>query len=73
MVILTVFSMGLGLPGAYFQAIVSAECDGHCFGSGWPTPPLLYVWFPLFLLGFMLGFAAWTVLFATQISQRKWA
>lgn len=70
-VILAVLSMGLGLPGAYFQAIVSAACDNYCFAPGYPTPPLLYLWVPLFLIGSLLGFLTWMVLLVMQIKQRK--
>jgi hypothetical protein len=69
---IAVLSMVLGLPGAYFQAIVSEECDNYCFASGFPTPPLLYLWVAFFLLGSLLGLLAWIVLFDRQIRSRKW-
>ena len=69
--ILALLSMGVGLPSAYLQAVVSAACDNYCFGPGYPTPLLLYLWFPLFLIGSLLGLLAWTFLFAKQLEQRK--
>jgi hypothetical protein len=69
--ILAALSMGVGLPGAYLQAIVSWDCDNYCFAPGYPTPPLLSLWFPLFLLGSLLGVFAWIVLLEKQFRQRK--
>lgn len=70
-IVIAVLSMVLGLPGAYFQALASAECDNYCFASGYSTPPLLYLWVAFFLIGSLLGLLAWIVLFDRQTRSRK--
>jgi hypothetical protein len=72
MALLAVLSMGVGLPGAYFQAIVSWECDNYCFAPGYPTPALLYLWFSLFLIGTGLGFLTWIALLEKQSRHKNW-